>query len=467
MPALSVIVFGATGDLAHKKIVPALFALFCQGYLPDDFRIFGFARTALDNAGFRESLAMHLTCRYTPGKSCQDFTGRFLARCFYVPGDYGSVDSMLALHQAMRAAGEPTGADRLFYMAVPPFLFDDIVVSLGGAGLAACERERPWARVVIEKPFGEDRASSNALAARMARVFPEDRTYRIDHYLGKEMIQNLMVLRFANTVFEPLWNRQYVRRVEIVWQEDAGVGERGGYFDNYGIIRDVMQNHLLQILALTAMERPASSAAEHIRDRKVEVLRCVKPPAPGDFVTGQYAGYLGEEHVSPGSLTPTFAATVLRVDTPRWNGVPFLVTAGKALASRLSEVRIVFRDIPNDIFGSVAAGPIANRLVIRIQPDEAIRLRIVNKQPGLNLALAESELNLKYDSAFAVEIPDAYECLLLDALNGDKSLFIRADELAAAWDVFTPALHEMKRLGLRPEQYEAGSNGPARAAMLV
>jgi glucose-6-phosphate 1-dehydrogenase len=267
-------------------------------------------------------------------------------------------------------------------------------------------------------------------------------------------------------VFEPLWNRQYVRRVEIVWQEDIGVGERGGYFDQYGIIRDVMQNHLLQVLALVAMERPASRAAEHIRDQKVQVLRCVKPPAPDDVVTGQYAGYTKERHVAPDSITPTFAAAVLHLDTPRWKGVPFHVTAGKGLAGRLSEVRIVFRDIPADIFGGNTAGPIANRLVMRIQPDEAIRLRIVNKQPGLNMALAESELNLKYDSAFAVEIPDAYECLLLDVLHGEKSLFIRSDELAAAWDVFTPVLNEMERRGIKPEPYEMGSSGPARTAGL-
>ena len=284
-------------------------------------------------------------------------------------------------------------------------------------------------------------------------------------------------MRFANAIFDPLWNRTHIRSVEIAWKEDIGVGERGRYFDEYGIVRDVMQNHLLQILALVAMERPRSLRANAVRDEKVKVLRAIRPPRMDDVVVGQYGaaagkggplpGYCEEKYIPKGSLTPTFAAAVLRVNNPRWRGVPFLITAGKALADRMTEIRIRFKNLQENLFCDGGGCPPANELVIRVQPDESIHIRIVNKVPGVKMRLAETELDLQYAAKFDEVIPDAYEHLLLDVMKGDRSLFIRRDELAAAWDVFTPVLHEMEEKKVVPEPYEFGSSGPAGAGRLA
>jgi glucose-6-phosphate 1-dehydrogenase len=401
----------------------------------------------------------------------------FLGRCRYVAGRYESSDAFLDLHQAMRREEGDTEADRVFYLSIPPSVFLEVARAVGNAGLVRCTPQRPWSRVVIEKPFGRDRQSSDELTREMGRVFDEHQTYRIDHYLGKEVIQNLLVLRFANLVFEPLWNRGCVERIEIEWKESIGVEGRGGYFDAYGIIRDVVQNHLLQILALVAMERPRSAGAHDVRDEKVRVLRCVPPLRSADVVLGQYAsgrprgvahaGYAQEEGVSAGSTTPTYAAATLRVENDRWRGVPFVIAAGKGLDSSGTTVTVHFRSVPGGVFCAPGGCPPANRLVIRVQPDEAIHLHVVNKEPGMGLSLAESDLNLRYQTAFAKPIPDAYERLLLDVIEGDKSLFIRADELEAAWDVFTPVLHEIEREQRGPEPYAFGSTGPASAAAVL
>ena len=470
MNPLSIIVVGASGDLARKKIFPALFALYSQDLLPDDFNIFGFSRTHFTDAEFREKVAEKLTCRYTPEHSCADKMEKFLSHCFYAAGSYDSRDSFLDLYEVMRKSESSTTCNRMFYLAIPPSLFDDVARSIAGAGLVACNSGEPWSRVVIEKPFGRDRESSDALNKEMDKVFSEDQTYRIDHYLGKEVVQNLMVLRFANLVFEPIWNRDHIDKVCIDWKEDIGIDERASYFDEYGIIRDVVQNHLLQILSLVAMERPLTADADHIRDEKVKVLKCIKPLALshvkiGQYVTGEHngsthPGYLEEKGVPSDSTTPTFAASSIMIDNERWQGVPFIVTAGKGLDDRVSEVRIHFKSIATNIFcGDDSCLP-TNQLSIRIQPDEAIYLKIVNKEPGLNKGPIECDLDLKYQSEFQTEIPDAYECLLLDVIEGDKSLFIRADELAAAWDIFTPVLHELEASALKPDNYTFGSTRP-------
>lgn len=255
---LSVVIVGASGDLARNKIIPALFSLFCQGYLPEPFCIIGFARTAWTDPDFRNQIEPHLTCRYVPDRQCAEKVRDFLGRCYYVSGQYSSVDSYLTLFQRMQQVEQGGPFDRMFYMSVPPFLFLEVARTMGNAGLLACGDQTPWSRVVIEKPFGRDRASSDQLVAGISQVFSEEQTYRIDHYLGKEVIQNLLVLRFANLVFEPIWSSSFIECVRISWKEDIGVGERGGYFNEYGIIRDVIQNHLTQILALVAMEPPAS-----------------------------------------------------------------------------------------------------------------------------------------------------------------------------------------------------------------
>jgi len=474
---ISIIIIGASGDLAVRKIFPALFALYCQGHLPAEFTIFGFARTSMTHEEFRNRISEHLTCRYATDRPCPAEISGFLERCFYLAGNYASRESFVDLYELMRKHESIPVPDRLFYLAIPPSVFLETAYAIAGAGLVACDSTQPWSRVVIEKPFGKDRQSSDILTRELAMVFSEDQTFRIDHYLGKEVTQNLMVLRFANLIFDPIWNRDYIESVHIEWKEDIGAGNRAGYFNEYGIIRDVIQNHLLQILALVAMEKPGTINASHIRDAKVNVLRSIPPVESKDIVLGQYAagelngvshpGYLEEKSVPPTSTTPTFAAVVLHVNNKRWRGVPFLLSAGKGLDNRVNEVRIRFRQIPDNIFDDQHVRIPSNNLTIRIQPDESIFLNVVSKQPGMHLSIVETSLNLKYQSAFSTVIPDAYERLLLDVMCGDKSLFIRSDELSAAWDIFTPALHEIDRLAIKPETYPFGSRGPASAQKFI
>ncbi len=474
---LSVVITGASGDLAMRKICPALFALYCQELLPEDFRIIGLARTEMDDQQFRDRVSKHLTCRYVPGERCDDHMKRFLEQCHYVPGQYDDPESFKKL-AARLGEYEPEGrVNRMHYLSVPPFLYLDIARSLKAAGLAEEGADSGWSRVVIEKPFGEDRASSDELAAGLAQVFSEAQTYRIDHYLGKEVIQNLMVLRFANLIFDPIWNRAHIESVLITWMEDAGIGVRAGYFEQYGIIRDIMQNHLLLILALIAMETPVTLGAENVRDEKVKALSAVPPLSLDNLVVGQYTrgslngkaqpGYLEEEGVAPNSTTPTFAAAVLAVRNRRWDGVPFLLRAGKGLHTKCTEIRIRFRCVPGNIFAQAAGHLSNNELVINVQPKPHITFRIVNKVPGLEIELDENALDLQYAAAYPTAIPEAYESLLLDVMQGDKSLFIRADELVAAWDVFTPVLHDLESRRIKPRGYPFGSNGPDAAHNLA
>jgi len=474
---LSIVVIGASGDLARKKTFPALFALYCQGLLPDDFNIFGFARSKMNDEAFRKHITANLTCRYVPGESCDERMNEFLARCFYVSGQYNSKESFIHLHREMQKVETLDKVNCIFYMAIPPSIFLDVAHAIGDAGLVQCGACKPWSRIVIEKPFGRDRASSDKMVKEMDKVFSESQTYRIDHYLGKEVIQNLMVLRFANLIFEPIWNHKYIRDVQISWQEDLSVEGRAGYFDHYGIIRDVIQNHLLQIMALIAMEPCTKMDAGHIGNQKVKVLRSIKPLQPDNVVVGQYTaaeyngrkhrGYLEDEMVPQNSVTPTYSAVVLEIDNERWKGVPFMISAGKGLSSRKTEIRIRFRDVNKSAFAAIGTNPEPNELLIRIQPDEAIILTIANKIPGMGLRLKQTELDLRYRDAFDELIPDAYESLILDVIRGDKSLFIRKDELAAAWDIFTPILHRLETESIPPESYSFGSNGPAGAEKLA
>jgi glucose-6-phosphate 1-dehydrogenase len=475
---LAIIILGASGDLAQKKLLPALFSLFAQKLLPADFRVFGFARTPLTDAAFRERTAENLTCRYTPdAHECAAFMEQFLAHCHYCSGDYGDTDAYLDLATAMQTQLGELNFNRLFYLAIPPSVFLPAARALGNSGLTTCDNRAGWTRIVIEKPFGRDRATSDELAAALGEVFSDDQTYRIDHYLGKEIIQNLLVLRFANQVFEPLWNRHFIRDVRITWKEDIGIAGRAGYFDDFGIIRDVMQNHLLQMLALTAMEPPLHLDAGHIRDEKVRVLKAIAPLAIEDLVVGQYAAaehgvggrpaYRAEHGVPADSRTETYGAAILKIANDRWRGVPFFVECGKALDTKLAEIRLRFHDNAVKIFGAKAPHLPPNELVIRVQPDEAIFLRINTKVPGLETKFAPTELNLRYRAAFDGVIPEAYESLLLDVIKGDKALFIRADELAASWDVLDGALHELAGHEKDPEFYPYGGTGPRGRAKLL
>jgi glucose-6-phosphate 1-dehydrogenase len=471
--ALSICVVGASGDLAKKKIFPSLFALFYKGMLPRHYRVYGYARTAMTDEEFREMIAYNLTCRVDAGADCGDKMDEFLSRCHYVSGQYDAPADFGRLAAAMAAAEALLpAADRLFYLSIPPNVFTAVAAAASGAASSP----RGWTRFIVEKPFGRDLASFRELSAALGEHLAEEQIYRIDHYLGKELIENLSVLRFANLVFEPLWSRQYIRNVQVIFSEDFGTEGRGGYFDRYGIVRDVVQNHLLQIMALFAMEQPASLDAEDIRDEKVKVLKSMAVVGLEDVVLGQYRarggkpGYLDDATVPPGSTTATFAACAVRIDNARWDGVPFLLKAGKALGSKVAEIRVQFRHVPGNLYRNklgVDLDKATNELVIRIQPDEGIYLKINNKVPGLGLRVDTTRLDLTYKARYAAELPDAYERLILDAVNGDRRLFIRADELEVAWAKFTPLLEEIERRGVQPEGYPYGSRGPLGAHYLA
>lgn len=473
--SVTFVIVGASGDLARRKIVPALFALYCDGRLSADFRLFGYSRTKMDDIGFREMLSLHLTCRIAHAENCAKHINDFLEHCFYQAGSYDSQDDYRALSGRMLEKEGKEPANRVFYMAIPPEIFSNVSHTLNDAGLVGLKNKTDlsngWSRVVVEKPFGYDRTSSDLLAAEMAQIFDEKDIYRIDHYLGKELVQNLMILRFANRVFEPIWSHEHIRAVRIKWCENIGLSGRAGFFDQAGIIRDVIQNHLLQILALVAMEPPSYVESMAVRDAKVALLRKVKPASMKEAVFGQYIesvyngmtvpSYRNEPGVSVKSRTPTYAALRLTIDTPRWQGVPFEISAGKGLSERISEVRIEFKPVQCEMFfHSGGQCPLPNELVLRIQPDEAIRLHITGKQPGLALLPAPTELNLLYRDRYGDELPEAYERLLLDVLAGERGFFIRNDELEAAWDIVTPLLAEWDASDREPEFYPFGSNGP-------
>uniref|UniRef100_A0A7S3VJR9 Glucose-6-phosphate 1-dehydrogenase n=1 Tax=Dunaliella tertiolecta TaxID=3047 RepID=A0A7S3VJR9_DUNTE len=432
--SLSVVVVGASGDLAKKKIFPALFALFYEGLLPPDFQLFGYARSKMTDEEFRDLIGNTLTCRIDARSRCEDSQAAFLSRCFYCPGQYDAPEGYANLDKKCKEQEALTGkmvANRMFFLSIPPNVF----VQAAGGAADNCSSPTGWTRVIVEKPFGRDSASSAELGRGLARHLTEDQIYRIDHYLGKELIENLTVLRFSNLVFEPLWSRQYIRNVQVIFSEDFGTEGRGGYFDRYGIIRDVMQNHLLQIVALFAMEPPVSLDGEAIRNEKVKVLQSMSQVALEDVTLGQYRGrsgagrsggadlpgYLDDATVPKGSLCPTFAAIALHINNARWDGVPFLLKAGKALHTRGAEIRVQFRHVPGNIFKHKVGPNIdmtTNELVIRIQPRESIYLKINNKVPGLGMRLDTTKLDLVYNDAYSKELPDAYERLLLDVVNG-------------------------------------------------
>jgi glucose-6-phosphate 1-dehydrogenase len=463
---LDIIVLGASGNLARLKIFPALFALFSQGLLPKNVRFHGFARSRISQAKFKEDIMLNLTCRYTPQHSCGAHVEKFINHCIYHQGKYDSIEAFSKL------GGHLGNGNRIFYLALPPATFPIVTHAAGEAGLVKDDAQG-WTRVVVEKPFGNDRESSDELNTELLKVFNEKQLYRIDHYLGKEIVQNIMVMRFANQIFCPLWNAKYIKNVKIDWQEDIGVEGRGGYFDNYGIIRDVVQNHLLQILTLIAMDEPASLDADAIRDRKLEVLNAIDTVKLEDVILGQYSanakngkklpGYTEDPTVSNDSLTPTFANVRLRINNNQWRGVPFIIRAGKGLQEKKSEIRISFRQPEGNIFCELECPPV-NELIIRIQPNEGIHFNIVSKVPGLKMEFQTKELDLSYESAFAdTVIPEAYESLLLDVINGEKALFIRNDELEAAWDIFTPVLHRIDEDKIKPKLYPFGERGPFEA----
>ncbi|PKI54232.1 hypothetical protein CRG98_025386 [Punica granatum] len=430
----------------------------------------------MTDAELRTMISKTLTCRIDKRENCGEKMDQFLERCFYHSGQYDSQENFAELDRKLKEHEAGRVSNRLFYLSIPPNIFIEAVKC---ASLSASSGNG-WTRVIVEKPFGRDSESSAALTKALKQYLQEDQIFRIDHYLGKELVENLSVLRFSNLIFEPLWSRQYIRNVQLIFSEDFGTEGRGGYFDNYGIIRDIIQNHLLQILALFAMETPVSLDAEDIRNEKVKVLRSMRPLSLEDVVIGQYKshtkggitypGYIDDKTVPKDSLTPTFAAAALFIDNARWDGVPFLMKAGKALHNKIAEIRVQFRHVPGNLYNrnfGTDLDQATNELVIRVQPDEAIYLKINNKVPGLGMRLDRSNLNLHYAARYSKEIPDAYERLLLDAIEGERRLFIRSDELDAAWSLFTPVLKELEEKKIIPEYYPYGSRGPVGAHYLA
>ncbi|XP_047334257.1 glucose-6-phosphate 1-dehydrogenase, cytoplasmic isoform [Impatiens glandulifera] len=467
---LSIIVLGASGDLAKKKTFPALFNLYRQGFLQsNEVHIFGYARSKISDDDLRNRLKGYLVGKEASSEQSEEVS-KFLQLIKYVSGSYDSasgfelLDKGISEHEFSKKSAEGTSR-RLFYLALPPSVYPSVCKMIKSYCMNKSDLGG-WTRIVVEKPFGRDLESAEKLSTEIGELFDEPQIYRIDHYLGKELVQNLLVLRFANRLFLPLWNHDNIANVQIVFREDFGTDGRGGYFDEYGIIRDIIQNHLLQVLCLVAMEKPVSLKPEHIRDEKVKVLQSVLPIKDEEIILGQYEGYTDDPTVPDHSNTPTFATMVLRIHNERWEGVPFILKAGKALNSRKAEIRVQFKDVPGDIFKCKKQG--RNEFVIRLQPSEAMYMKLTVKQPGLEMLTVQSELDLSYGQRYQdVIIPEAYERLILDTIKGDQQHFVRRDELKAAWEIFTPLLHRIDNGEVKPISYKPGSRGPAEADELL
>lgn len=466
----SIVIFGASGDLTRRKLVPALFSLYCKGRLPDDVRIVGFARRPYDDASFRElmqgGVKEFAEDRYTVA-AWKDFEPML----HYVRGDLGNPQDFTTL-DARLSELEGARADRLYYFSIAPRFYASTVEFLGECGMA--REQGGYRRVIIEKPFGTDLTTAMALSEVVHGVFDESQVYRIDHYLGKETSQNILFSRFANTVFEPLWNRNYIDHVQITVAESVDVGHRAGFYDGTGVLRDMFQNHLLQLVMLVAMESPASFNADAVRNEKTKVLSAVRTIGPEelalDTVRGQYRGYADTEGVEPGSETPTFAAIKLQIDNWRWQGVPFYLRSGKALSEKVSEILIQFREPPHMMFPLPPGARIRNNyLAICVQPDEGMHLRFEAKVPDTIAELRSVDMEFHYDDDFeGIAIPEAYERLLLDALQGDASLFARSDGIELSWKIIDPIIQGWNTPEAPPlEIYERGSWGPAGAGELT
>jgi glucose-6-phosphate 1-dehydrogenase len=453
-PAI-IVIFGASGDLARRKLVPALHSLACEGLLHPNTRVVGVARSELTAEELSERLyeGIEVYARLDPGLC--ELWADFAARISYLSGDYDDPDTYARLKRKLAGldAEHDIPHHRLYYLAIPPMVYPTVIAQLGQAGLQ--QGEGGWVRIIIEKPFGHDLASARALNEQVHAVFDESQVYRIDHYLGKETVQNLMVFRFGNAIFEPLWNRNYVDHVQITMAESVGVGHRAGYYDQAGVMRDMFQNHLLQLVTLTAMEAPARSDAKSLRDEKVKVLQSIRTDPPPEGVWGQYEGYREEARVAPGSTTPTYVALKLHIDNWRWQGVPFYVRTGKSLSAKTTEITLRFKGVPHLLFPE-NAGLGQNSISIYIQPNEGIDLSFDTKIPGAGMRAEPVDMEFSYSRRFGDNVlPDAYERLLLDAIQGDASLFARNDEIELAWSL-VDRLSDPRD----PDIYPVGSEGP-------
>ncbi len=469
-------IFGVTGDLSTKKLMPAVYDLANRGLLPPGFALVGFARRDWAHQDFAD--IVHDAVRQHARTPFREEVWRQLSEGIrFVPGEIGDADSFDKLARTIADLDEArgTGGNHAFYLSIPPGLFQGVVDQLRSHGLTDQQAGR-WSRVVIEKPFGHDLSSAQELNRIVSEVFPPWSVFRIDHYLGKETVQNLMALRFANQLFEPVWNNNYVDHVQITMAEDIGIGGRAGYFDGIGIARDVIQNHLLQLLALTAMEEPNSFEAGQLRIEKQKVLAATKPPARPDLHTarGRYAGgwaggekvkgYLEEDRIPATSKTETYAAIRVDIDNRRWAGVPFYLRTGKRLARRVTEIALAFKRAPHLPFTATDTEELGhNALVLRIQPDEGITLRFGAKVPGTQMEIREVNMDFAYGGSFTEASPEAYERLILDVLLGDPPLFPHHEEVELAWEILDPVLDYWASLDEAPQAYEPGSWGPAVA----
>jgi glucose-6-phosphate 1-dehydrogenase len=475
----TLVIFGASGDLTRRKLLPAVHNLSRGQRLPARFAVIGVARTELGDGKFRQQFADSVR-EFAGEEGQEDDVERSLqARMHYVSGEMDDP----ALYQRLKARLEELGAEGvLYYLAIPPSVYGTVVEALAAAGLAGTP-DRGWRRLVVEKPFGTDLASARQLNEQLHRHFTEDQIFRIDHYLGKETVQNLLVLRFANGMFEPIWNRRYIDHVQITAAETVGVERRASYYEGAGALRDMVQNHLLQLLALVAMEPPTEFSAASVRDRKMDALLAVQPVVvdaeAAPVVRARYArgwvggrevpGYLEEPGVEPGSTTETFVALRLMLDSWRWAGVPFYLRTGKRLPKRTTEIAIQFHRPPLQIFKRVSPTPLASDLlVINVQPDEGVSLRFNAKIPGTRMQVAPVMMNFRYGTTFSRDVPEAYETLLLDAMLGDPTLFARHDFVEGAWALVTP-INEMWHAGDGGpiSEYEAGEWGPSAADALI
>jgi glucose-6-phosphate 1-dehydrogenase len=478
----AMVIMGATGDLTHRKLMPSLYNLAVEHLIPHGFAVIGFSRQGMQHEDFRKDMreAVNKYSRYAPVQ--EDVWNSFAQGLFFEQADFSDLDCYKRLGESLEKVDRERGTNgnRIFYLATPPSVYSTITDMLGKSGLVTPRASgEKWSRIVLEKPFGRDLESARKLNEDVLRTFREEQVYRIDHYLGKETVQNLLVFRFANGLFEPIWNRRYIDNVQITVAEDLGIEHRGGYYEGAGALRDMVQSHMLQLLTLTAMEPPVALDANAVRDEKVKVLRAVPPFTPErvkqNVVRGQYgpgwvggkevSGYRAEEGVDPNSRTETFVALRLMVDNWRWAGTPFFLRTGKRLPKRETEIAITFKRAPLALFQHLDEDAMTpNVLAMRIQPDEGMSLKMVAKVPGQGVQLQPVHMEFLYGSSFSRQSPDAYERLLLDVMLGDSTLFTRRDEVEAEWAIITPILEfwaQQSPPGF--PNYEAGTWGPSAA----